>query len=66
MINGTFKKSDDTIRFDADGNLPFLTVKSGEINALACDTPMKGQFTVTPPAPPGGVAVPLTFQCTKN
>jgi len=65
-IHGTYEKSGDTIRFDVNGAVPFLSIKSGEINALACDKPRDGQFTVTPPAPPGGTAVPLTFQCTKK
>ena len=71
-IHGTYKESGDTIEFESDGKAPFLSVKSGEINRLDCDKPMKGQFTVTPPAPappPGGLAVPaipLTFQCTKT
>jgi hypothetical protein len=65
-IQGTFDKSGDTIRFDADGALPFLSVKSGDVNALDCDKPMKGQFTVTPLVAPGVPGVPLTFQCTKE
>ena len=41
-------------------------VKSGDVNALDCDKPMKGQFTVTPLVAPGVPGVPLTFQCTKG
>lgn len=66
QIHGTYKESDDKITFNADGNVPFLSVKSGEVNALKCDSPRDGQFTVTPPAPTGGVALPLIFQCTKK
>lgn len=61
-LEGTYKKSDDTIRFHVDRNESFLSVKSGEINDLKCDTPRKGEFTVTPP----GGGVPLTFHCTKE
>ena len=64
-IKGTYEETKNTIKFDVDGAVPFLSVKSGEINALKCDD-ARGQFTVTPPAPAGGVSIPLTFQCTKK
>ena len=64
-VSGTFTKSGDTIRFDADRAIPFLLVKSGEVNSLKCDDPQKGQFTVTPPTLPAGIPTPMIFQCTK-
>jgi hypothetical protein len=66
-LNGIYKETNDTIRFDADGAVPFLSFKSGEINKLECKKPSADQFTVTPPAPPGGgLPLPLTFVCTKG
>ena len=66
-VNGTYEETSDTIRFDADGAVPFLSLKSGEINKLECKKPRGDQFTVTPPAPPGGgLPLPLTFVCTKR
>jgi hypothetical protein len=61
-LQGTYKETNDTIRFDVDKNDSFLSIKSGEINDLKCNTPRQGEFTITPP----GGGVPVTFHCTKN
>lgn len=66
-VKGTYEETNDTIRFDAEGAVPFLSLKSGVINKLECKKPGPDQFIVTPPAPPGGgLPLPLTFVCTKK
>ena len=62
-LSGTYKETSDTIRFKTEGNLDFLSLKSGEINKLECNKPREGQFTVTAPAQP---PLTLTFACTER
>ncbi len=66
LVHGTFENTDDEkIRFDLREEAPFLSLRSGEVNGLSCDE-ARGQFTITPPVPPGTPPLTLTFQCTKK
>lgn len=62
-VSGTYEATGNTIRFRTQGEIPFLSLISGEINKLECNKPRVGQFTITAPRRPPLV---VTFVCSKR